>query len=192
MCVCKCCFWCLEKFMKFLNRNAYIMCAVSGKNFCTSAKEAFFLLLRNAARLAVLTGVVNFLMFLSKIVVVGLCAALSYLVFSGQLQVVLKINSRLIFKSHSIMDMGIKYRWKLRTYRYKRALHWKVVRLGIYFIIRFAFRQCQCTVKQQGAFYEILFIYLNSSIDNIAVHDSARKEQIHICLVVCNFLSRPI
>ena len=87
LCVCKCCFWCLEKFMKFLNRNAYIMCAVSGNNFCTSAKDAFFLLLRNAARLAVLTGVVNFLMFLSKIVVVGLCAALSYIVFSGQLQV---------------------------------------------------------------------------------------------------------
>ena len=87
LCVCKCCFWCLEKFMKFLNRNAYIMCAVSGNNFCSSAKDAFFLLLRNAARLAVLTGVVNFLMFLSKIVVVGLCAALSYIVFSGQLQV---------------------------------------------------------------------------------------------------------
>ena len=48
------------------------------------------------------------------------------------------------------------------------------------------------TVKQQGAFYEILFMYLNSSLDNITVHDSARKEQIHICLVVCNFLSRPI
>ena len=105
MCVCKCCFWCLEKFMKFLNRNAYIMCAVSGNNFCTSAKasvtyylvvhravvpmqDAFFLLLRNCARLAVLTGVVSFLMFLSKIVVVGLCAALSYIVFSGTLQVI--------------------------------------------------------------------------------------------------------
>ena len=87
MCCCKCCFWCLEKFMKFLNRNAYIMCAVSGKNFCSSAKDAFFLLLRNVARLAVLTGVTNFLMFLSKIVVVGLCAALSYIIFSGTLLV---------------------------------------------------------------------------------------------------------
>ena len=37
---------------------------------------------RNVARLAVLTGVTNFLMFLSKIVVVGLCAALSYIFFS--------------------------------------------------------------------------------------------------------------
>ena len=87
MCCCKCCFWCLEKFMKFLNRNAYIMCAVSGKNFCSSAKDAFFLLLRNVARLAVLTGVTNSLMFLSKIVVVGLCAALSYIIFSGTLLV---------------------------------------------------------------------------------------------------------
>lgn len=25
LCCCKCCFWCLEKFMKFINRNAYIM-----------------------------------------------------------------------------------------------------------------------------------------------------------------------
>ena len=25
---CKCCLWCLEKFMRFINRNAYIMCAI--------------------------------------------------------------------------------------------------------------------------------------------------------------------
>ena len=30
LCCLKCCFWCLEKFLKFINRNAYIMvCAVS-------------------------------------------------------------------------------------------------------------------------------------------------------------------
>ena len=28
LCFCKCCLWCLEKFMRFINRNAYIMCAV--------------------------------------------------------------------------------------------------------------------------------------------------------------------
>lgn len=26
----KCCFWCLEKFIKFLNRNAYIMVSRPG------------------------------------------------------------------------------------------------------------------------------------------------------------------
>ena len=29
LCCCKCCFWCLEKFMKFINRNAYIMVTLS-------------------------------------------------------------------------------------------------------------------------------------------------------------------
>ena len=36
--------------MRFVNRNAYIMCAIYGENFCASAKEAFSLLMRNAAR----------------------------------------------------------------------------------------------------------------------------------------------
>lgn len=31
ICCLKCCMWCLEKVMKFLNRNAYIMVAVKGK-----------------------------------------------------------------------------------------------------------------------------------------------------------------
>ena len=47
LCLCKCCFWCLEKFMKFINRNAYIMCAIKSTNFCVSAKDAFSLLMRN-------------------------------------------------------------------------------------------------------------------------------------------------
>ncbi|ETE63585.1 Choline transporter-like protein 2, partial [Ophiophagus hannah] len=46
----KCCFWCLEKFIKFLNRNAYIMIAIYGTNFCTSARNAFSLLMRNIIR----------------------------------------------------------------------------------------------------------------------------------------------
>ncbi|CAC5373360.1 SLC44A2_4_5 [Mytilus coruscus] len=47
----KCCFWCLEKFLRFLNKNAYIMIAAHGKNFCTSAKNAFMLIMRNCVRI---------------------------------------------------------------------------------------------------------------------------------------------
>ncbi|KAI0213013.1 Choline transporter-like protein 4 [Lamellibrachia satsuma] len=46
----KCCFWCLEKFVRFLSKNAYIMIAVYGKNFCVSAKNAFNLVMRNMVR----------------------------------------------------------------------------------------------------------------------------------------------
>lgn len=65
----KCCFWCLEKFMKFLNKNAYIEIAVYGKNFCTSAKNAFFLLMRNILRVAVLDKVTDFLLFIGKLTI---------------------------------------------------------------------------------------------------------------------------
>ena len=70
---CACCLWCLEKFLKFINKNAYIMVrsethfqglftlqtsynliilqvALYGKNFLWSAKEAFSLLMRNILR----------------------------------------------------------------------------------------------------------------------------------------------
>ena len=45
----QCCFWCLEKFLKFINKNAYIEIAVYGYSFCEAARRAFDLLWRNAA-----------------------------------------------------------------------------------------------------------------------------------------------
>jgi len=81
---CKCCLWCLEKFMKFINRNAYIVCAIRSSNFCSSAKHAFDLLIRNLVRVVVLNNVVNFLLFLGKLVIMAGAATLSYLVFSNQ------------------------------------------------------------------------------------------------------------
>lgn len=82
-CLCKCCLWCLEKFMKFINRNAYIMCAIKSTNFCVSAKDAFSLLMRNIVRVVVLNNVVNFLLFLGKLAIVAGVGTLSYFVFSG-------------------------------------------------------------------------------------------------------------
>ncbi|KAB0396922.1 hypothetical protein E2I00_009837, partial [Balaenoptera physalus] len=71
MCCFKCCLWCLEKFIKFLNRNAYIMIAIYGKNFCISAKNAFMLLMRNIVRVVVLDKVTDLLLFFGKLLVVG-------------------------------------------------------------------------------------------------------------------------
>jgi len=58
------CLWCFEKCIKFLNKNAYIQVALKGTSFCTSAKEAFFLILRNVVRfggLAMLGKIVDLL-----------------------------------------------------------------------------------------------------------------------------------
>ncbi|XP_078264196.1 choline transporter-like protein 2, partial [Rhinoraja longicauda] len=87
-CCLKCCFWCLEKFIKFLNRNAYIMIAIYGKNFCTSAKEAFFLLMRNVVRVAVLDKVTDFLLFLGKVLIVGGVGVLAFFFFTRRIKII--------------------------------------------------------------------------------------------------------
>lgn len=84
----KCCFWCLERFIKFLNRNAYIMIAIYGKNFCTSAKEAFFLLMRNILRVAVLDKVTDFHLFLGKLLISGSVGALAFFVFTHKIPII--------------------------------------------------------------------------------------------------------
>ncbi|XP_062860339.1 choline transporter-like protein 4 [Trichomycterus rosablanca] len=97
MCCLKCCFYCLEKFIKFLNRNAYIMIAVYGKNFCVSAKNAFCLLMRNIVRVVVLDKVTDLLLFFGKLLVVGGVGVLAFYFFSGGIQI-----PNLAFKASSL------------------------------------------------------------------------------------------
>jgi len=78
----KCCFWCLEKCLRFLNKNAYIMIAVYGKNFCASAKEVFSLFLRNPVRLLTINGVTGFILFLGKLLVTGIIGVASFFWFA--------------------------------------------------------------------------------------------------------------
>ncbi|XP_052896264.1 choline transporter-like 2 isoform X2 [Anopheles moucheti] len=85
LCCCRCFFWCLESFLKFLNTNAYIMCAIYGKNFCSSAKDAFSLLTRNVLRVIALDKVTGFLFFLSKLLLASGMAATTYAYFDSDL-----------------------------------------------------------------------------------------------------------
>merc|ERR1712100_49952 len=59
--------WCFEKCAKFLSKNAYIQIALLGKKFCSAAKDAFWLIFRNARRImatALISPVINYLGFL--------------------------------------------------------------------------------------------------------------------------------
>jgi len=66
----KCCLWCFEKCMKFLNRNAYIEIAITGKSFCSAAQAAFSMLVRNALRVAAINSIGDFVLFLAKLVII--------------------------------------------------------------------------------------------------------------------------
>ncbi|XP_072177014.1 choline transporter-like protein 2 [Diadema setosum] len=97
----KCCFWCLEKIMKFLNKNAYIMCAIYGKNFCTSAKNAFFLLLRNILRVAVVNKLTDLVLLMGKLLTVGLVGVAAFFYFTNQIS----------FLSNLVTVPDVTYYW---------------------------------------------------------------------------------
>jgi len=84
LCCCQCCLWCFQKFMEFLNKNAYIQTAIFGTSFCTSAKEAFALIARNAKRVGSITYVSEVVLFLGKIFISCLTAGAAYMVMESQ------------------------------------------------------------------------------------------------------------
>ncbi|XP_053448494.1 choline transporter-like protein 5 isoform X2 [Nycticebus coucang] len=86
----KCCFWCLDKVVKFLNKNAYIMIAVYGKNFCMSTRDAFNLLMRNILKVAVTDEVTFFVLFLGKILVAGSIGVLGFLFFTQRMPMIVE------------------------------------------------------------------------------------------------------
>eukprot|EP00300_Choanocystis_sp_HF-7_P033136 c45430_g1_i1.p1 GENE.c45430_g1_i1~~c45430_g1_i1.p1 ORF type:complete len:630 (-),score=130.06 c45430_g1_i1:59-1948(-) len=72
------CFLCLERFLKFISRNAYIMIAINGHNFCRAAKDAFSLLMANALRLMAVQFVTAFVIFLGKLVIICATGAAAF------------------------------------------------------------------------------------------------------------------
>uniref|UniRef100_A0A670XQK8 Choline transporter-like protein n=1 Tax=Pseudonaja textilis TaxID=8673 RepID=A0A670XQK8_PSETE len=74
LCCLKCCFWCLEKFLKFINRNAYIMLH---RNSMSSRNKLLLV--------AVLDKVTDFLLFLGKLLVAGAVGVLAFFFFTHRI-----------------------------------------------------------------------------------------------------------
>jgi hypothetical protein len=70
---------CFERFIKFLNKNAYIQIALTGKSFCGAAKDAFFLILRNPLRMGVVASIGSIFVLFGKIFIAALTALGAFL-----------------------------------------------------------------------------------------------------------------
>jgi choline transporter-like protein 2/4/5 len=62
----RCCLDCFNRFIKFLNENAYIQLALLGENFCSSAQVAFVLALKNSTQFLITNGVGSLIYLLGK------------------------------------------------------------------------------------------------------------------------------
>lgn len=79
ICCMKCFFWLLENFLRFLNRNAYITCAIHSTSFCASSRKAFALITQNILRMYAVDKVSDFLFFLSKLLLTGCTSFATYI-----------------------------------------------------------------------------------------------------------------
>ncbi|KAK1933985.1 Choline transporter-like protein 2 [Phytophthora citrophthora] len=76
--VVQCCLWCLEKCLRFLSKNAYILIAMKGHSFCSSAKDAFKILLSNIAQVGAVSTVTFLLLGAGKVAVALSCAIVTF------------------------------------------------------------------------------------------------------------------
>lgn len=71
-----------SRCLRYLSRNAYIVTAMYGSSFCPAAKDAFYLLYKNVVRIEVLSKVTKFILFVSKLVIVGVAVTLAHILFT--------------------------------------------------------------------------------------------------------------
>jgi hypothetical protein len=65
-------FWLLDRFLKYIDRNAYIMMSMYGEGYLASAKRAVELLYKNSTRALVLDYVTFFVLLISRLLITGI------------------------------------------------------------------------------------------------------------------------
>lgn len=74
---------CFERFIKFINKNAYIEIAMQGKNFCSAAKEAIRVLWNNAGRATIINGIGGIFIFIGEVLIAIGCTLICYLILTN-------------------------------------------------------------------------------------------------------------
>ena len=78
------CLYCLEKFIKFMSKNAYIQIALTSKNFCPAAWNAFTLMIKHAPRFGMGASIGFIFLALGGIVITSGTCACAYFFLSSQ------------------------------------------------------------------------------------------------------------
>ena len=90
---CICCIGAVERLISFLDEGVYIRIALTGDTFCKSAKDSFKLILDNAGRFTVLSGVSSYFTFVGQVCIILVSTILGNIVLQSYPDVVDKISS---------------------------------------------------------------------------------------------------
>jgi hypothetical protein len=70
----------LDKYIKFITKNAFIQIALKNNSFCKAAWMSFCLIIRNAGRFTATSMVGWIMMFLGKGTIIGLSCYLTFVI----------------------------------------------------------------------------------------------------------------
>jgi hypothetical protein len=79
-CCMRCVLWCLDKYVKFITKNAFIQIALSSNSFCASAWQSFYLIVRHAGRFTSASTVGWIMMMLGKGTIIALSSLCTFLI----------------------------------------------------------------------------------------------------------------
>uniref|UniRef100_V5G3P1 Choline transporter-like protein n=1 Tax=Anoplophora glabripennis TaxID=217634 RepID=V5G3P1_ANOGL len=77
------CFPAIERFVKFLSKNAYLLTAMHGQPFFKSGKRAVQIIIQNVVNIAAVNFIGNFILFMAHLLVVLLSVFVTFLVMLG-------------------------------------------------------------------------------------------------------------
>ncbi len=83
----RCCLACFDRFIRYINRNAYIYCALTGESFCSSALNSFILILKNASKFGFVEGIAGCFMFIAKFFISIMTTLVSFFVMQAMVKV---------------------------------------------------------------------------------------------------------
>ena len=72
--------WVIEKIVKFMNKNAYIMIAIHGGNFLMSSSRGFMIVLENILIVGTTNTISDVVLFLGKILLTVVSSVICYLI----------------------------------------------------------------------------------------------------------------
>jgi len=79
-CCIRCVLWCLDKYVKFITKNAFIQIALRNTNFCSAAWSSFYLIIRHAGRFSSAIVIGWIMMMLGKGTIMATSAYITLLV----------------------------------------------------------------------------------------------------------------
>ncbi|VDP42007.1 unnamed protein product [Schistosoma mattheei] len=158
-----CCFWLLEKFLRFLNRNAFIMIAIYGQSFCSASRSALSLLARNVVRLFVVDKVTDFILFIGKLVVVSIVGGMAYVYLEG-----------ILFKGNDFLSDA-----------FTSNLHYAFVPLGIIILASYLVASLFASVFEMGV--DTIFLCF---LEDLEKNDGSAERPYYMSKNLMNILGK--